>query len=159
MTNDDRQDERKSSKKWMLAGGAIVLALTVGTAAYAHHRGGGGGFGGHVFHRVLRNLDLTEEQEVMAVRLMREMREEGRVQREAHRAELEALRAQLGVEQPDATRLHAMLDEEAQARTKLGHQAIDRFLEFHATLSAEQRAELVTMLEKLEERRRQWHEE
>lgn len=148
-------------KRWLAGGAAVVAALAVGTAAYAGHRGGGFGPGGHGFglHRVVRALDLTEEQEVLAVRLMRQLREERDAMRASHQAELQTLKAEVASEQPDAERLHALLDQMAKERTQLAHRAVDRFLELHATLSAEQRAELVSKIEKMEARRRRWHED
>lgn len=158
--NDPKKSTKNTRKKLLVGGVAIAAALAVGSAAYARHRGPGGpGFGGFGFHRILWTLDLTEEQEISAVRLMRQTREERQALREGHAARMATLKAELAAETPNAERLHEMLDEMARERTQLGHSAIDRFLELHATLSGDQRNELVEKLEKLEQRRRRWHEE
>jgi Spy/CpxP family protein refolding chaperone len=156
-----KKTSKNPIKRWLTGGAAIVAALALGTAAYAGHRGGGFGPGGRGFgvHRIVRSLDLTEAQEVLAVRLMRQLREERRAMRASHLAELQSLKAEVASSQPDAERLHALLDQMAKERTQFAHEAVDKFLELHATLSAEQRAELVGKIEKMEERRRRWHEE
>jgi len=152
---------KSSIRRWLTGGVTLAAALAIGTAAYAGHRGRGFGHGGPGFglHRIMRTLDLTEEQEVLAVRLSRQLREEREAMREAHRAELEIIKAEVASAKPDAERLHGLLDRMAQDRTRFAHAAVDKFLELHATLTAEQRAELVSKLEKMEARRGRWHED
>ena len=107
-------------RRWLAGGAAVAAALVLGTAAYAGHRGGGFGHGGHGFgfHRIMRSLDLTEEQEVLAVRLKRQLREEREAMRASHQAELQTIKAEVASVQPDAERLHALLDQMAKERTQ-----------------------------------------
>lgn len=154
--NDERR--RSARGRWILGGATLALALGVGAAAHASHRGGGG-LHGLGFHRVLHDLDLTEDQEVMAVRLVRATREARRALREGQAARRATVEAQLASDTPDAARLHAMVDEVADERVALIHATIDRFLELHATMTPEQREQLVATIERLEARRRRWHQE
>ena len=49
-------------------------------------------------------------------------------------------------DQPDAERLHQLIDQRIAAYGKVAHEVVDGMLEAHATLNAEQRAEIGEMI-------------
>lgn len=140
-----------------LALGAFAAITVVGAAAAwagPGHGGPGGGMWMGRLQRMIQHLDLSEEQEVQAVRLFRGVREKAEATREQHKANRQRVAEELAKPEPDARALHAMLDEMAQARTQIGHEAIDAFLQLHATLTPEQRFELKELMERAGRNRR-----
>ncbi len=141
-----------------LAGGLAAALVALGLVAHARGPHGGGG-PGMALQRLIASLDLTEDQEVLAVRLRRQARDEMKAQHESNRGLLQEIKLQLSQPDPDQDRLHAIMDEIAESRTKMGHAMIDRLLQLHATLTDEQRATLIEKMDQAESRRRQrWAE-
>jgi Spy/CpxP family protein refolding chaperone len=62
------------------------------------------------------------------------------------------LAQQLASDKPDRTRLHALVDQQAEATRAFAHKAIDGLLEAHGTLSTEQRAPLTRKLQRFASR-------
>lgn len=95
-----------------------------------------------VLDDVLDDLDATDDQRtrLQGIRA-RLLGEAGGLfaDREATHAEV---LAQLGAATPDAARLHALVDAKIEAYRKLGHDAVDGFVEAHGVLTPAQRAEL-----------------
>jgi Spy/CpxP family protein refolding chaperone len=141
-------------KKRLVFATTMIAALALTGAAFAHGGGGPrgrGGMGGGIgmkLMRAVKHLDLTEEQEVKAVRLRRQMREERQAGKLDHQAMMKDVAAELRKERPDARKLHGIADQVIARMTKMTHSAIDRFLELHATFSPDQRAKLGEMTEK-----------
>jgi hypothetical protein len=155
----------KTSRKFLaLAAGSLLLIGGLSAAAHA----GGGHKGGGRFHRgggmmpgmflmhLAERLDLTEEQEVAAVRMRRSIREEAKQNRAEMQAAFDGVLVELEKPAPDATRLHRLVDEASARMTKLAHSSIDQYLKFHGTLSAEQRQGLVDEARLMKERRQQF---
>jgi len=107
--------------------------------------------------RALDWLDLEgaarERARVAAVRLAGEA--DG-MRADATRLADEAL-AQWQRDQPDAAALHRVLDEQLEALRARAHRVVDDALELHATLDAEQRAEVGDALAWHEDGRRRHH--
>lgn len=138
---------------------AGLLALTLGGVAVA---GGPGGFGGHGFQELIRSLNLTEDQKTLA----KELREEGRADHEANRANkdaiVEAMMVELEKPQPDTKKVHDLVDDMLDQKREEAHERADAVLELHATFSDEQRAAFVDGMRDLKdehEARREDHEE
>ncbi|MEY3211049.1 MAG: motif family protein [Pseudomonadota bacterium] len=121
---------------------AGLFALTLGGVAIAGG-GGAGGFGGHGFHELIRSLNLSEDQKELAM----ELREEGRADHEANRANkdaiVEAMMAELEKPQPDTKKVHDLVDDMLDQKREEAHERADAVLTLHATFTDEQRAAFV----------------
>lgn len=134
----------------------LVGLLTLSGVAMADP---GGPMGMFRLGRVLRQLDLTEPQEDALIGMHKEIKREGQ---QVHRAAVESMAAvaeEVKKPKPDAARLHQLADQRIDDARKLVHFAIDRFLAFHATLDAKQRAELADDLQKGSRRAKKWQQE
>lgn len=135
-----------------------VAALTLGTAGWAlagphgHHGGRGGPGVGRALHRLIRVVDLTEEQEVMAVRLSRSIREDAEAARKEHRAKMIAIARKVAGGETDPGELHALVDSLGQARNAMGHRVVDAFLQLEGTFTDAQREELEDVVDRWLER-------
>ncbi len=133
--------------KMFLTATVLLGSLAFGSVALAGP--GGGGESGH-FMRGVRSLDLTEDQKTE----LRELREAAQEDRTDGKAEMQSIRdaflAELAKDSPSVATLHELTDRRSDLRTANAHDKVDRLVEVHAVLTAEQRAEL---LENMEERR------
>lgn len=112
-------------------------------------------FPGMRMMRMLHSIDLTEEQEVKAVRVKRKLRKQAKAMRQANKASMGEAINELSKPTPDKARLHAIVDKSLASAAKLAHAAIDQFLEVHATLTSDQRQQLVENARKAKERMQQ----
>lgn len=100
----------------------------------------------------LDDVDATPEQrtQVMAIkdRLVPEGIELGKGMRAGHQEAFDILAA----DSPDATRLHALVDQRVDALRAFGHKLADAALELHGILTPEQRQEVETRVQKRMER-------
>ncbi|MCK6521275.1 Spy/CpxP family protein refolding chaperone [Myxococcota bacterium] len=128
---------------------AGLLALTAGGVAVAG--GGPAGFGGHGFHELIRSLNLSEDQKALAM----ELREEGRADNEANRANkdaiVEAMLAELEKPKPDTKKVHDLVDDMLDQKREEAHERADAVLELHATFDDAQRAAFVDGMRDLKE--------
>lgn len=119
--------------------------LAIGGQAVASGQGGEGGGRAPMAGRILTllgSLDLSEDQQAQ----LKGIREELRDQRDdlrGDRAEARELLGELAKAKPDRAAFHTLIDERMADRTAFLHAAADDLLDFHASLSPEQRAELV----------------
>lgn len=148
----------KKSLRTALVAASVVSALALGGVALAgphKGRGGPGGPGGFGFRlmRMVNHLDLTEEQEVKAVRLRHQLKEEMKAMKGDREQTMKTIAAELKKPTPDAAKLHGIADQMMARMTKMTHATIDKFLELHATFTPEQREKLGTQLEKRADRR------
>lgn len=131
--------------------GAAAIIGTLGFAGTAMARPGGH-FPGMGLMRLLSRMDLTEQQEVKAVRLRRAMADEAEQSRkEVHQLVATAI-PELEKAQPDARKLHGLVDQISEKMSKVAHSAIDKYLELHATFTPEQRQTLVESAKTFHER-------
>lgn len=161
LSSSDPQNPRR--RRFGLALGALAGGLGLASIAHARPFGGHGpGHGPHGFGRgflrLIERLDLTEAQEVEAVRLRRALREEGQKLREATSAELRAIAAEMKKETPDRDAIHRRLDAAAERMRGMAHVAADAVLDFHAKLTPAQKAEVARHIEKRETRMQAWRE-
>jgi Spy/CpxP family protein refolding chaperone len=156
----------KPTRKFLaLATGTVLLIGGLSAAAFAGdgHKGGGrffhkgGGMlpGMRLMHLAER-LDLTEEQEVAAVRMRRAIREEAKLNRAEMQGAFDEVIAELQKPEPNAAKLHQLVDEATARMTKVAHSSVDKYLEFHRTLTPEQRQTLVEQAKLAKERRKEF---
>lgn len=126
-----------------LGAGALIATLGFAGTAIARPGGMGGHFPGMGLMRLIGRLDLTEQQELKAVRLRRAMADEAEQNRKEIHNAIGAVIPELEKAQPDARKLHGVVDQISERMAKMAHGAIDRYLELHATFSPEQRQTLV----------------
>lgn len=144
--------------------GAALLALTV-TAAYARHGGMGGGWGAGPgpMGRIVRHLDLEDEQ-----------REEIRAIMQASRGDARQLREQMGQLRRDisntirtsgfdADQVRLMLENRSSLMIDLAMVRIENMAGIYATLTPEQQAKVDELMEQHQngwhgKRGGRWHE-
>jgi protein CpxP len=145
-------------KKTVLAalGGALVATFALGLMAF------GGGRFAHRLHdpaevsafvtdRVddaLDDLDATPAQRARINDVKERMLSAAMGHRQARQETRDAFLAEWKAEQPDAARLHALVDQRAAEMTAMAHQAVDAAVEVHDALSPEQRAKVTRKLER-----------
>jgi Spy/CpxP family protein refolding chaperone len=150
-------------KKIVAAAGAgaivavAVVALTGFAGGCGAHRHGHGrdpaALAAFVTDRVddaLDDVDATPEQRTRIHAVKERLLAAGQQAKGGHREVHEALRAEWGAEQPDAARLHALVDARAEELKAFAHQAVDGAVEVHGILTPEQRAELTKRIDR-------WH--
>ena len=137
-------------KKKLIAVGSAVLAVVL--LSGFGWRGGHGGWSRDperikqfVTWRLddkLEDLKATEAQKKSIHALKDRLFEDGKqVMADQHAARAEAF-TQLTAEQPDAAKLHALVDARFEAMRALAHKATDAALEAHKVLTPEQRKAL-----------------
>ncbi|MEL7371440.1 MAG: periplasmic heavy metal sensor [Myxococcota bacterium] len=142
----------KSNRGFIIAG-ALTAVMALGTTAAAQ----GFGRGGFPMMRVLRHLDLSESQEIQAVKMRRAMREQRKAARDAMDSSMQQVKAELQKENPDPQTLHAAVDAAADQMRQGLHTAVDQFLELHKTFTPEQRAKLGDVMDKMKRRHQRRH--
>ncbi|MBK8010349.1 MAG: Spy/CpxP family protein refolding chaperone [Deltaproteobacteria bacterium] len=113
--------------------------------------GGMGGPGLRLF-RLIRDLDLTEEQEVALVKLRRSLQDERSAMRATAEDDTKILAAELAKATPNANEIDRLIEKRAQAHTQMAKKAVEKFLVFHQTLTPAQRKMLSEAAAKLPER-------
>jgi len=139
---------------------AGVAAVAVGYLALTGFRGPGHGFGGHGCgsHRgdparmermisshlddVLDDLSATPEQRAKITAVKDRLVAEGKALRASQPEVHKDLLAQWESQNPDVSRLHALIDERGGAMQGFAHKVADGLAEVHAVLTPEQRAQL-----------------
>lgn len=133
--------------------GAVALA-GIADARPGHGKRGHGGPGmfGRTFFKMVQHLDLSEEQEVAAVRLRRSMREEMKSIREGMRTDMSAIADEMKKTTPDRQRIHQLLDAVNARKQQMAHTMADKALDFHANLTPDQKAEVAKIIEERQAR-------
>lgn len=157
--NNTQTSSTPSRRLRNLGLGAAVLAGAFALAGVAQARPHGGGHArgpgamfGRGFFKMIRHLDLTEEQEVAAVRLRRSMREESKSIREGMRSSMSALADEMKKTSPDRARIHEMVDAMNAKKQQMAHLMVDKALDFHALLTPDQKAEVARIIEEQQAR-------
>lgn len=144
--------------KWPLAVGGLILSLAFSSTGFTSPRGHGrGGCGPQVpmagkLLRMYEHLDLTEPQEVALVRLRRNLREEkAAVQKKLPYPQI--ITDELNKAEPNRERLSDLITQRTTQVEELAQKVMEQVLDFHATLSEDQRAALTQMVAKRQKRR------
>ena len=101
----------------------------------------------------LDDLDATPEQRTRIHAVKERMIASVQKARGEHRDSRETVLAAWRSPTPDATRLHALVDEHLDAIRAVAHEAVDASIEVHGTLTPEQREKVTRKLERRIERR------
>lgn len=157
MTKNQRNPVSPKRRRALAAVAVLTGALGLAGLAQAGPFGGGhghpgGGFFGRGLARLMDRLDLTEAQEVAAVRMRRSLREEGRTLRQQNRADVQAMMVELKNETPNPEAVHARIDATLTRMRERAHRVADEVLRFHATLDADQKAELAKAIDRRQAR-------
>jgi Spy/CpxP family protein refolding chaperone len=139
--------------KRTLAGGAAVVAAVGTIALLGAFAGHGCGRHGHdpaqvaafVSARVddaLDDLDATPAQREKIHAVKDRLLADATRLHESHAGDRGELVAQWDAAQPDAAKLHALVDARVDEMRKLAHEAVDSAIEVHGILTPEQRAKV-----------------
>jgi len=107
--------------------------------------------------RVLDRLNATSGQRARIHQLKDEVVRKALPLRRSHRQVRDKLRAEWASPRPDRRAIHEAVDRQIDQVRALAHVAVDRAVDVHALLSAEQRAELLRLIDQLHQMRRMWH--
>ena len=143
---------------------ATMATLIAGAAGFALLTGFAGGGCGHHHPRdpaevaaavtarvddALDDLDATAAQRQQINAVKDRMLAKGLELRKAAQPMHEELLAQWNSPNPDRARLHAMVDQQADAMRAFAHEAVDAGVDVHDILTPEQRAKVTTKLERM----------
>lgn len=150
------QTSTRRKTRWALIAGLTVALLATSGLALADKgkfKGGHGrgGFPGMIM-RAFGDLELTEQQELKAIRIRRNLQTQALEQRREMAGSIAKVADELEKPNPDATKLHGIADDVIKRISKLVHSGIDQVLELHATLSPEQRSTLTERLRGFQQR-------
>ena len=133
---------------------ALVLAVfAVGTltlTAFRHH-GGPAHFDKFVSHRVddmLDDVKATDAQRQQITAIKDKLVADGKALRATHADLRKELLAQWQSDQPDAARVHAVVDGRADAMKGFADEVADALLQVHGILTPDQRAQLTKKMQR-----------
>jgi periplasmic protein CpxP/Spy len=138
----------------IIAGSVAAIALLAGFR--------GGGCGGHHRHDpaqmnafvtehlddALDDLDATPAQRDQLHAIKDRLLAKGAALRADHAASRAEVLSQWKSDQPDAAKLHALVDARIEGMRALAHEAVDSGIEAHGILTPEQRAKVTSKVEK-----------
>lgn len=107
--------------------------------------------------RVLDRLNATPDQRTRIRQLKDSLVQKALPLRRSHSKLEKELRAEWTGPGPDRRAIHAAVDRQIDQVRALAHLAVDRAVDLHAILTAEQRAELVRLIDQMHQMRRMWH--
>ena len=138
---------------FMALGATSMLALDASAGGPGH---GPPPIPGAGLARAMSQLDLTEAQDQALADLKEEVRAEmmaGHSERKGDAVD------QLLAGRIDRAEMHRQIDEEAARRTAMAHRITDRVLDIYDSLSPDQKAQLVDLIEEHQERREQMRDD
>lgn len=139
---------------------ALIAVLGLGSVLFVgcNHRGHDRG-AAFMLDYMAEALDLNEDQQAMASSYKDEIMAKVKSMHSEKKQMHDEIKTQLAGESIDKLRVKALVAEHRAGMDEVIDLVVDRVAEFHATLSPEQRAKLITKLEKFEKRhRRHWEE-
>lgn len=149
----------------LMAAGFMALGATTTLALDASARGGGQGMHqrgpGHHGPRVpgaglaraMGQLDLTADQQAALESIRDDVMADMKAMHAERKAEKGDIVEQLATGELSRDQVHSQIDAHAAERTEMAHEVVDRIMDVYETLSPEQRAELVTVIEEHQARR------
>jgi Spy/CpxP family protein refolding chaperone len=133
---------------------SLIISLALGVAFLSGCRRHGGHHGAEfMVDYVSETLDLTETQQEHLARIKDELMEKGQQMRANRQAFHDEIISQLNSEEIDQERLIKAVDEKRAQMEEMIDLVIARLVEFHRTLTPEQKTKLVAKLENF----RRWH--
>jgi hypothetical protein len=137
---------------------ALISMLAVGGAAMAQAGPGFFGMPGQRFARILNKLNLSDQQENLALDVRDEIHKAGQGMRQQHQAAMEAVITELEKPKPDAQKLNTLADQQIDNLRKVVHLGIDKFLTLHATFSDQQRRDFTAELRHMQDMSKRMHD-
>jgi hypothetical protein len=137
---------------------ALISTLAIGGVAMAQAGGGFFGMPGQRFARVLEKLNLSDQQENLALDIRDEIHRQGKGMRQQHQVAMETVITELEKPKPDAQKLNALADQQIDNLRKMVHVGIDKFLTLHATFSDQQRRDFSAELRHMQDMAKRMHE-
>jgi len=139
---------------------SLIAVMGLGSALFVgcNHRGHGRG-AAFMLDYMAEALDLDEDQQAMASSYKDEIMGKVKSMHSEKKQMHDEIKTQLAGASIDKLRVKALVAEHRAGMDEVIDLVVDRVADFHATLSPEQRAKLVSKLEKFEKRhRRNWEE-
>jgi Spy/CpxP family protein refolding chaperone len=102
---------------------------------------------------IVETLDLTESQQEQLNLIKDELMEKGKQMRAGHESMHDEIVTQLGSEEINQERMKSLIAERRAQMDEFIDLALTRLVEFHKTLTPEQRAKLVAKIETF----KKWH--
>jgi protein CpxP len=106
--------------------------------------------------RVLDRLNATPEQRRQVHRIKASLIKQALPLRQSRDQLHDRLRAEWASNNPDRRGIHQEVDRHLQQMRSLVHVALDRAIDLHGVLTAEQRAELLRLIDQLRQMHRMW---
>ena len=129
--------------------GVFVSGALIFTGCRSHSHEGKAEF---MIDYVAETLDLTDEQRVQLDGIKDEFIAKAREMRDQKEAMHAAFMAELRKEQISRETLNSLIDQKRAQMDDFINLAMDRLIEFHKTLSAEQREKMVAKIEYFHEK-------
>jgi protein CpxP len=135
----------------LLAAGAVVTLVAWGGGCHRSHRHDPAEVSAFVTDRVddaLDDLDATAEQRTRLHAVKDRMLASGLKFHDASKGGKEVVLEAWKSPNPDAARLHALVDQRFDEMRALAHQAVDAGVEVHGVLTPEQREKVTRKIER-----------
>ncbi len=137
-----------------IAGATVVAALAavmVFATGWGHHHGPRdpaqvAAFVSRHVDDALDDVDATPQQRQEIHAVVDRLVQDGQKLRAGHAGVRQELVAQWDAAQPDAAKLHALVDERIDALRAFAHEAVDAGVRVHGILTPQQRAKLSTKI-------------
>jgi Spy/CpxP family protein refolding chaperone len=139
---NNRKENRMTKLNRYLAGLLVASSIAFALPAHAHRGGMDGAGGGPGGMRMLRQLDLTQEQRDQAFKIFHEQAPAFRERAQAARAAQDALRKAALDPSADAGRIRQLADEVGKAHAEMAVMRAETVRRVTALLTAEQRQKL-----------------
>ena len=139
---------------------ALIAVMGVGSALFVgcNHRGHDRG-AAFMLDYMSEALDLNEDQQSMASSYKDEIMAKVKSMHSEKKQMHDEIKTQLAGASIDKQRVKALVAEHRAGMDEVIDLVVDKVVEFHATLSPEQRTKLIAKLEKFEKRHgRRWEE-
>jgi len=109
-------------------------------AAHAQRTRGGPGGGMGQIAVIIADLDLSEDQQVLAQELRAELRDQAEGHREDRDADRDSIMEALESDPVDAETIHALIDQRQARKLEVSHAFADAAITFFDSLDGEQQA-------------------
>ena len=134
--------------------GALLFAGFYPKISFAH---GNGEFVGCMAEKFADELDLSTEQREQLEQIVEEVRSKHQEMHTLHAAEKKDLIEELRSQEIDREKLDSMYGNTKQRFDEMYDLLASRFLEFHKTLTPEQKEKLIAKMEKHQKRHHRFH--
>ena len=134
--------------------GALLYAGFYPKSSFAH---GNGGFVGCMVEKFADELELNTEQSEQLMQIVEEVRSKRQEMHALHDTEKNELIEELRSQEIDREKLDSMYGNTKHRFDEMYDLLASRFLEFHKTLTPEQKEKLIAKIEKHQKRHHRFH--